>query len=283
MAKTNFSFLEIVPDLASMVFVDVGAAPTSKPAFFQNLADRNRATVIGFEPDTAACEKMNARARFGSIFHPVFIGRGGPAKFYETTFGYTSSLYPPNIKLAERFSNLADYVAVKQIFDVQTHRLDDVVGGANIDFLKIDVQGGELDVLLGAERLLARTLLVQTEVEFLPMYENQPLFADVDAHMRARGFQFHTFTNFGKLFYAPVVDPKTPLAGHNQILWSDAVYIPDPARFDTLSHEDLLKLVTLLHDLYQSFDLCLYILGKMQSRGLAAPIEAYMKALGASA
>ena len=76
---------------------------------------------------------------------------------------------------------------------VQTHRLDKVVNRDEIDFLKMDVQGAELSVLKGAERLAPTALVIQTEVEFAPLYINQPLFSDVDVHLRRIGFQFHSF------------------------------------------------------------------------------------------
>ena len=38
----------------------------------------------------------------------------------------------------------------------------------------------------GATNLLNRICVVESEVEFVPLYVNQPLFADVDAELRAR-------------------------------------------------------------------------------------------------
>ena len=46
-----------------------------------------------------------------------------------------------------------------------------------------------LQVLRGATNLLNRICVVESEVEFVPLYVNQPLFADVDAELRARSAQ----------------------------------------------------------------------------------------------
>ena len=53
-----------------------------------------------------------------------------------------------------------------------------------VDFIKLDTQGSELDILHGAGSLLDNCSGLQLEVMFSPLYEGQPLFADVDAYLR---------------------------------------------------------------------------------------------------
>ena len=76
---------------------------------------------------------------------------------------------------------------------IETHRLDDVPESANVDYLKIDVQGAELDILHGSTRRLARAVVVHTEVEFAPLYSEQPLFSDVDKALREAGYGLFAF------------------------------------------------------------------------------------------
>ena len=73
--------------------------------------------------------------------------------------------------------------------DVDQVRLDGILD-QDIDVLKLDLQGYELDALKGCEKLLPRIKAITTEVEFVPLYEGQPLFADIDIYLRARGFRF---------------------------------------------------------------------------------------------
>src|SRR5207248_2510884 len=61
-------------------------------------------------------------------------------------------------------------------------------GVDRVDFIKLDTQGSELDILQGAGFLLDDCLGLQLEVMFSPLYEGQPLFADVDTYLRSRGF-----------------------------------------------------------------------------------------------
>ena len=60
--------------------------------------------------------------------------------------------------------------------------------GFGCDVLKLDVEGAELDVLRGGDEVLAQALALEVEVELNPLFEGQPLFADIDAHLRERGW-----------------------------------------------------------------------------------------------
>jgi len=53
--------------------------------------------------------------------------------------------------------------------------------------LKLDVQGAELDVLLGAEEILQGAEYILLEVSFFPFFTGGPLFQDILSFMRSRG------------------------------------------------------------------------------------------------
>ncbi|MDB9449570.1 hypothetical protein [Dolichospermum circinale] len=66
---------------------------------------------------------------------------------------------------------------------------------------------------------------VQIEVEFSPLYLNQPLFADVDTHLRKNGFTlFNLATAYRPRARSPIVSKNRS----GQILWGDAFYLQDP-------------------------------------------------------
>ena len=275
MADRPFSFLDIA-NVEPLTIVDVGASALEETAAYHEIAARTGSRVIGFEPDQSACTNLNAAARPGHTYFPLAIGAGGSASLYETVHPLSSSLYKPDAELLKHFTMFDRLMAIKRVHTLDTHRLDDVVSAAEIDFLKMDVQGAELDVLRGAERLLPSILMIQTEVEFLPIYEHQPLFADVDKYLRAAGFQLHKFFEFRKPFYTPLAAPNGTIGDFSQVMWTDAVYIPDVRSLHRVSSERLLKLVTLLHDLHGSIDLCAHILMLMRERGNDVPFDAYI-------
>lgn len=64
----------------------------------------------------------------------------------------------------------------------------DDCGLADLDLLKLDVQGSELDVCRGGKRLLPRTRLVYTEISMFEHYLGQPLAHQVLQSLDAAGF-----------------------------------------------------------------------------------------------
>jgi methyltransferase FkbM-like protein len=192
----------------------------------------------------------------------------------------TGSLYRPNKPLLEKFSFLAELTTlVAEHPGIKTRRLDDLAtleGLEDIDLIKIDIQGGELDVFRGAAKALASAVVIITEVEFVPIYENQPLFGDIDRHLREHGFQFHTFLGMGRRFFRPFSAPGQPGAAFRQLLWSDAVFVKDFMNLDRLSDDKLLKMAVILSGTLDSHDLAGIALAEYDRRHATQFAERYV-------
>ncbi len=63
-------------------------------------------------------------------------------------------------------------------------------------FLKLDVQGFELEILRGAEEVLQNTEVAMLEVSLLEYNQGAPLFAEVVAFMAARNFVLYDVSGF---------------------------------------------------------------------------------------
>ena len=78
-----------------------------------------------------------------------------------------------------------------EIIEVQTVTLDDWAQENNIDhvdFMWLDMQGVELDVLKASPKILGQTKAIYCEVEFIEAYEGQPLYGDVKSWLQQQGF-----------------------------------------------------------------------------------------------
>jgi FkbM family methyltransferase len=62
-----------------------------------------------------------------------------------------------------------------------------------VDFLKLDVQGYELEILKGASALLKRTKFVLMETSFIPINKGCPLILEVITFMDSMGFRAMDF------------------------------------------------------------------------------------------
>jgi len=139
---------------------------------------------------------------------------------------------------------------------VQTARLDDMLAPGEMDVLKIDVQGAERLVFDGAAQRLDECLVVWTEVEFIPLYKNQPLFGDIDARLRSHGLQFLCFAGLSDRSLAswPKTGARRPM--RPQQLWADAIYVPQPERIEALTADAAARLALAAHHMLGAYDLC---------------------------
>jgi len=237
---------------------------------------------MGFEPDAKECERLNREYGAPHRFFPHFAGDGSPATFHATNWMLTGSLYEPNSPLLEKFQSLAEFMQPVGTHAVDTTRIDDIAEIDDVDFFKIDIQGGELAVFRNALRCLSGTLLIQAEVEFVEMYKGQPMFADVDTFLRSIGFQFHTFNGFGSRAFKPLVVNGDINAGFRQALWSDALYVRDWMHLDTLPDAKLMKYAVLAHDVLGSFDLAHGVLQALDRHNGGTIATTYMQRLADS-
>lgn len=275
-----FPITSILPNPPRIKIVDVGAMSLGEEKDpYARLMKTVPTEVIGFEPVARECESLNLRARPGCSYLPYAVGDGTEQVFYECQFPMTSSLLEPNEELLAMFHELGDVTRVVEKRRVQTVRLDDVPEVKGTDYLKLDVQGGELMVLRGAIATLRDILVLHTEIEFVPMYKNQPLFSDIDAFLRSQGLVLHKISGMkGATFKLPGIDVE--LAGTvNQMMWGEAVYVRDFMKLGELSAAALLKLATILHENYGSCDLAAVVLEAHDRKAGSSLTDHYLQLL----
>lgn len=168
-----------------------------------------------------------------------------------------SSLLEPNQDLLQYFHGFPEWGKVMSRQKIDTVRLDDIGEIGNLDYLKIDIQGGELCAFENAPERLAECLVIHTEVEFLPMYVDQPLFSEVEMFLRGQGFSFHRFEPLKSRVIQPMLMDNNIYREFVQAFWADAVFVRDFTRLIELAPDKLIKLATILHDVYGSYDMVL--------------------------
>ena len=134
--------------------------------------------------------------------------------------------------------------------------LDDLDISAK-DFIKIDVQGGELSVLKGAEKTLSNTLGVEAEVEFLSMYDGQPLFGEICDYLSKLDFEFVDFITIGRW-------ERQSFNGFGQAVYADALFLKSAETVlrNQRTIEQLSNYLKILLDYYR-FDMIDFVLSNL--------------------
>lgn len=161
------------------------------------------AWIHAFEPLESEGRILQSVVAGPLEYHPVALGAGaGHATFYVTSRRDSSSLLRPGAD-----QEAASGVTLSSSITVRVARLADVLDIAALPkpiVMKLDVQGGELDVLKGAGDTLAMMDAIYTEVSFVELYERQPLASEITAYLHSHGFRLRGVYNH---FFATGVGP----------------------------------------------------------------------------
>lgn len=235
-----------------LTVVDVGA----RNAMHQNVIPSSYAInskIIGFEPNqeeyekliehTTDAEKIGAlisRFKQEIYFNCALWNRAEQRQFYvtagvgaSTLMGYPDELICRNMILDNAVSSYYDlHTRVVKQASVDCKRLDSLVPGSEIiDIIKIDVEGGELAVMEGAQSIfdLENILLVKTEFFLTPYFHDSPLLGHQHVFLHNQGLRLigfdwdHARYTREKTSIPQSVDRRPMYAG-------DAYFILDPDR-----------------------------------------------------
>lgn len=224
---------------------------------------------VGFEPDAEECARLSKTGIGGGwknvTFVPVALAdHAGEFQLNLYSKRGCSSKYTARKDLGKLFCR-GDFYNLDQVVTVPCQPLDDVLtkeGIAEPAFMKIDVQSMEVEVFDGAVRTLKDDLVgIRTEVSFFPMYEDQPLFAEIDQRVRRDGFvpmrwlENHEWRRAtGKKPYS-MADGPLPFS-RGQLIHADVLYLQHPEALATDTPKALRRLVRLglVAACYQHYD-----------------------------
>jgi FkbM family methyltransferase len=161
------------------VIFDVGAAGGNWATLAHSIWPGSR--IVGFEPNRREQAALDAtRARIPAFeYHLCFLGRE------RKTVEYVDN---------DRQTSILDDHAQGARARAQMQVLDELIAAGTIpapDFIKLDVQGFELEVLAGAEKAMQHARGLLLEVSFVPFHPGMPTIDVVLDFLRERGFVWH--------------------------------------------------------------------------------------------
>ena len=270
MTKASDLLAELVQPSRRTAVVDVGANPITDVPPYRPMLDKRICTLVGFEPQLEGLAALNERKGDLETYLPYAVGDGTPATLKVCHAPGMSSLLTPNPQVLDCLALYSIFGMVTGELPVATHSLDTMSEINALDFLKIDVQGSELAVFRGGRARMTTAVAVQTEVCFMPLYKDQPLFGDIDRELRSLGLIPHLFTEIQKAMILPLYFENDIRATMNQVVYTDVVYVRDFTRPDDMSVEQLKHLALIAHYCYQSYDLTVKCIRDLESRNAIA-------------
>lgn len=258
-----------LPQGERLTILDVGARYAHlDPCWLPIPPERLR--IYGFEPDAEECERVNAEARAQGLDYTCF-----PLALWSRAETRTlnvcprlpgsASLYPFDFALLDRWKVAGatdEYVMGLEMREVRevplvTETLDHWRAkyvALGVDFVRMNIEGAELEALRGGTSLLPQVLGLLAEVSTVD--DGRPLFADLDVFARGQGFQFFDFFNLNHVGRArsPLTVARMPRVSPRagQCTQAYPLYLRDPvdvfARGGDVSGWDrtrILKLVAL--------------------------------------
>jgi hypothetical protein len=181
---------------------DLGASGGTPPPFCWLL---DGIKLINFEPNSSAEVEGSGKNC------DIAIGPDSMKTLYINRRQTTSSLLPPCEDIVNRYDFSKMFPDEPRVFEtvstaaIETMGLDDGVKNLALpspDFLKIDVQGLTLEVLLTGEKTLSDSVLgLQAEVEFLETYRGQKTFGAVHEYLEKQDFEIFRLSNLNRWRY----------------------------------------------------------------------------------
>jgi FkbM family methyltransferase len=261
--------LKIIDDSNPINIVDIGANPYGDGPVYKPLLDGGLAHLVGFEPDAKAFAQLQKIKQPHETYLPYAIG-DGQAHLFHSYQSNPASVMNSILELDQdkmaRYQWLAENRQLIDKTPIATKRLDDIAEIKSMDFLCMDIQGAELLTLKNGVNKLKDCLLIHTEAVFTPTYHQQPTFADLDVFLRGQGFQFLKFHEIVWGALKPFYIDKNPRLGFSQMLFCDALFIRDLDSLQQLAIAPLAKLILVLHELYQAYDLAHFALKILEEK-----------------
>ena len=233
-----------------LTLLDIGAAGGVQPRWEKVCKYLN---YIGVEPDARSNDNLADQNIFRTI---TILDAFAWSEEAEIQFNLckkprVSSAFKPNRKLLDIYPDSSRFDVIGKEY-LKGEPLFNKTNEYKIDFAKLDIQGGELDALIGLGSSLDGCLGLEVEVEFSEMYNSQPLFGDINQFLSSRGFYFCDFVKLA----------RWERHAHNDFgrcLFGDGLWLKDLNNLDTTHAEECFKYAAIC-SLYGKLDEAIHLL-----------------------
>ena len=175
--------------------------------------------IYSFDPDLRASITESDN---NIIFSKALWSENKKLKLNLTKFPDASSVYEINDKILKDFLNYECHKVI-ETRDIEADNLKQILKEYTFpDFIKIDTEGADLEILKGAGELHDKQLIgIQIEVQFVERNIGSPFFSDIDNFCRSNSFQLMSLAKQSWIRNNNLWN----IQSNPQLIWADAVYI----------------------------------------------------------
>tara|TARA_B110000858_G_scaffold116989_1_gene133583 strand:+ start:280 stop:1377 length:1098 start_codon:yes stop_codon:yes gene_type:complete len=184
-----------------------------------------------------------------------------------TKFPDASSMFKPNENVLKKYLNHECHEIVK-VVTIPTQPLEKILNDKPApDFIKVDAEGAELEILKGSHKFLGKNVLgIEVEVQFQKRNIDAPSFSEVNSYIQSYGYQLISLEREHWIRKNNLWN----LNSRPQIIWANCVYLIDEdlfiKKYIELSNNDrkiLLEKIILISLVYGFYDYAFSILEKI--------------------
>ncbi len=213
-------------DKPELTIFDVGANKGQSAKKYRKLFPDAR--IYSFEPFPESISILESTFKNDAKWEviPKAVGsEKGSRTFYVNEHSATNSLFP---RASSERRYYPKFAGPKSTIEVEVIDLDSLIqelGLTDIDLLKLDVQGGELDAFRGATNNLERQTfsLIYCEIMFVPHYEGAPFFHEIWSYLSGFGYTLYSMYNLHT-------------ATNGQIRYGDGLFVSDKIRKNIINN-----------------------------------------------
>lgn len=168
--------------------VDVGA---NQGQFLESIIDIKPKRIIAIEPEIKVFQALNLKFGYLHNFESLNLALGGKSGSGVLQVTNNSAESSSLLVMGELHKQGAPHIDVFEKQNVRIERFSDVVNTSGVKsiFLKIDVQGFELEVLRGiSNEDFQKVVAIRMELNLVQTYVNAPYAEEVIAYLRSKGF-----------------------------------------------------------------------------------------------
>jgi FkbM family methyltransferase len=217
--------------------VDVGARG-GVASYWAVFGDHLR--IIGFDLDPEECKRLNAIDPRTQYLPYALDRQSGRRIVYVANYSSSSSFYRTDPDYFARYTASENATVLSEPM-LETNTLSAAlasIGLASADFIKVDAEGAELEILQGGEDLLPGVQGILSEVRFSRKMCGCPIYWELEKYLREQSFELYDLDVYRlakkalpyPYLYSNYFDDGRPAAGpstQGQVLWADALYMRD--------------------------------------------------------